>query len=119
LKASHAINPEKVGSGGSLNPAKPNTVDFWADVFIAIRAVCPSDIDLVKFHQAYTLFDSKDVIEFELNAHKLLGDRRHSAEQRIGAEFIRREIWPVQGRGYFYIQRKGRAYEETSHNKAR
>jgi hypothetical protein len=109
LKPSKAINPENIGSGGgSMNPMKPTTVDFWADVCRAIKTACPKDVSLVKFHLAYTLFDSVEAIDIEQHAHKTLGDRRHSVEQRIGAEFIRRKIWPVQGKGYFYALRKKR-----------
>ena len=97
-----------VGSGGSRNPAKPNTVEFWADAFIAIRSACPRDINLVDFHLAYTLFDSEDAIEQEKHADRLLGGRRHSVEQRVGEEFIKRHIYPVQGRGYFYTERRMR-----------
>ena len=108
LSPSHAVNPELAGSGGSRNPAKPNLVEFWADVFLAVKASCPRDVSLVKFHLAYTLYDSEDVIENELHAHRTIGDRRHSVEQRVGAEFIRRGIYPTQGRGYFWAERKKR-----------
>lgn len=107
MSPSHAVNPERVG-GGERNPIKPSPVEFRADVFLAIAAACPSDIDMKKFHLAYTLYDSEDVIEREKHAHKILGDRRHSVEQRVGAEFIKRKIHPVQGKGYFYAPRIGR-----------
>jgi hypothetical protein len=81
-------------------------VDFWADVFLAIKVAVPKDIDLVKFHIAYTLYDSDDAIDRELWAQKTLHDRRHSVEQRLGAEFIRRGIHPVMGKGYFWCPRK-------------
>ena len=110
LSPNHAVNPESVGNGGSRNPAKPNPVEFWADVFIALRASCPRDIDLVRFFLAYVLgeADTEDAIERELHAQRTLGDRRHSVEQRVGAEFIRRGIHPVQGKGYFYAPRTAR-----------
>lgn len=109
LSPSHAVNPERVGSGGSRNPAKPTTVEFWADVFLAIKASCPRDVSMVKFHLAYTLYDSEDVIDNEKHAHRILGDRRHSVEQRVGAEFIKRKIYPVMGKGYFWAPRIARA----------
>lgn len=99
------IQAQSGGKPAAKNPAKPSIVDFWADVFLAIQAVLPKDIDPVKFHLAYTLYDSDDAIERELHAQKILHDRRHSVEQRVGAEFIRRKIFPVQGRGYFYAPR--------------
>jgi hypothetical protein len=108
MSPSRALDMANIGSGGSRNPAKPNTVEFWADAFLAIRAACPRDINLVTFHLAYTLFDSEDVVEQEQHAEKLLGGRRHSVEQRVGEEFIRRGVYPVQGRGYFYSLRRAR-----------
>lgn len=91
-----------------MNPMKPTTVDFWADVCRAIKSACPRDVSFKKFHMAYTLYDSTEVIDVEKHAHKILGDRRHSVEQRVGAEFVRRKIWPVQGKGYFHaIRGKG------------
>jgi hypothetical protein len=105
LAPSHALNPEAVG-GGARNPAKPSTVDFWADVFIAIKASIPRDIDLVIFHIAYTLYDSDEAIDRELWADKKLGGRRHSVEQRVGEEFVKRNIFPVAE--YFRAERKAR-----------
>lgn len=111
LSPCHAVNPEATISGGSRNPAKPTSVEFWCDVFIAIRATCPRDISYVRFFLAYVLGDAdqEDAIARELHAQKTLGDRRHSVEQRVGAEFIRRGIFPVQARGYFYCPRVARA----------
>lgn len=100
------IRAQSGGKPAAKNPAKPSTVDFWADVFLAIKAACPRDINLVQFHIAYTLYDSEDAIDREKHAQKILHDRRHSVEQRLGAEFIRRKIFPVQGRGYFYSPRR-------------
>jgi hypothetical protein len=100
------IQAQSGGKPAVKNPAKPSMVDFWADVFLAIKVAVPKDIDLVKFHIAYTLYDSDDAIDRELWAQKVLHDRRHSVEQRLGAEFIRRGIHPVQGRGYFYAPRR-------------
>lgn len=110
LSPSHAVNPESVGSGGSRNPAKPTPVEFWADVFLTIRDACPRDISFVRFFLAYVLGDADqdDEIAREMHAQKTLGDRRHSVEQRVGAEFIRRKIYPVQGKGYFYAPRQWR-----------
>jgi hypothetical protein len=110
LSPSHAVNPESVGSGGSRNPAKPNAVEFWSDVFLAVKATCPKDITLVRFFLAYVLGDAdvEDDIMRELHAQRTLGDRRHSVEQRVGAEFLRRNISPVQGKGYFYAPRSRR-----------
>ncbi len=99
------IQAQSGGKPAAKNPAKPSMVDFWADVFLAIKVSVPRDIDLVKFHIAYTLYDSEDALDRELHAQKILGDRRHSVEQRLGAEFLRRKLHPTQGRGYFYAPR--------------
>jgi len=101
------IQAQSGGKPAAKNPAKPSMVDFWADVFLAIKVAVPKDIDLVKFHIAYTLYSSDNPIDQELWAQKILHDRRHSVEQRLGAEFIRRGIHPVMGKGYFYAPRRG------------
>jgi hypothetical protein len=105
-----AVNPERAGSGNASakNPAKPSMVDFRCDVFMAIKAAMPRGVNLVDFHIAYTLFDSDDEIERNVHAEKVLHGRCHSVEQRLGAEFIRRKLFPVQGRGYFYSPRRAR-----------
>lgn len=103
-----AVNPAQGGGKPApRNPAKPTPVDFRCDVFMAIGAACPKDIDLVQFFLAYVLgeADQEDDIAREMHAQKLLHDRRHSVEQRLGAEFIRRGLFPVQGKGYFFSPR--------------
>ena len=71
----------------ALDPAKPNMQEFRADVEKVVEALVA-----VKYHQwfwaAYSWFDSDDAIERELFAQYLVGDRRHSWEQRLGAKFI-------------------------------
>jgi hypothetical protein len=101
-----AINPEAQSGGKtSVNPAKPSTLEFKCDVYLAIQAACPKNVSLVDFCIAYLLFDSDDEIERNVYALKILGPRCHSVEQRVGAEFVRRKIFPVQGKGYFYAPR--------------
>jgi hypothetical protein len=97
-----------MGGGGktSPNPTKPSVIDYRADVMKAVSAKLPKDVPLSKFLAAYVLYDSEDSIERELHAQKVIGDRRHSVEQRLGEEFIRRGIFPVQGKGYFYTLRR-------------
>lgn len=104
LSPSHALNMAAAGRGGTKNPAKPTTVDFWADVFVAIRESIPKDIDLIDFHLTYTLYDSEDGIEREKWADQKLGGRRHSVEQRVGEEFVKRQIYPVSS--YFHTERR-------------
>jgi hypothetical protein len=108
LSPSHAVNPEAPGGGGSRNPAKPNLVEFWSDVLLAVQATCPKDVSPFRVIYAYMYVDMGDEIEQGKYAYKILGTRMHSVEQRIGEEFLRRGIYPVEGKGYFWCQRRGR-----------
>jgi hypothetical protein len=89
-----------------LDPAKPNMPEFRADVECVVEALVA-----VKYHlwfwAAYSWFDSTDAIERELFAQRLLGDRRHSWEQRLGARFIETGIYPPTA--YFQHNRLMRA----------
>lgn len=100
------------GSSGksSPNPVKPSVIDFRADVMKAVVARLPKDISVERFTSAYIEFDSEDYIEGEVYAQKILGDRRHSAEQRCGDEFVLRGIYPVTG--YFTTVRGKPSYEK-------
>lgn len=81
-----------------LDPAKPNPSEFRADVEKIVEALVA-----VKYHQwfwaAYSWYDSDDVIERELFAQRMVGDRRHSWEQRLGGKFIEAGLFPT--RKYF------------------
>ena len=91
-----AMNPEKVGGSPSAkNLIAPTPVDFKADVLLAVKATLPRGVSLKNFILSYLLFDSDDEIECGLYVRKVIGDRMHSVEQRVGAEFIRRGIWPL------------------------
>ena len=90
-----AMNFQKCGGSPSAkNPIAPNPVEFRCDALLAIRAAMPKGVRLAKFIQAYLLWDSEDALEQNVFAQKVLGGRVHSVEQRIGAEFVRRGIWP-------------------------
>ncbi len=110
-----AMNPEKArSSSAQQDPAKPTSVDFKCDVFKVIAKILPSSVKMTDFHLAYTLYDSETDVDREIHAQSKLGSRRHSIEQRMGAEFIRRKIFPVKGRGgYFFRLRKPRGYAAT------
>lgn len=90
------INPERVASPTLQNPVKPSSLEFWTDVVKAFRAAKPQAVPLYKFLAAYMLFDSESELERNTFASKMIGVRVHSCEQRVGAEFIRRGIWPLQ-----------------------
>jgi len=89
--------------GAQRDLAEPTAIDFRCDVMKAIESKISTETLLIKFHIAYLNFDSVDYIEREMHAHKVIGERRHRLEQRIGAEFIRRGIYPT--RNYFYFER--------------
>lgn len=97
LKPMGAINPEAAGGKGPnvKNPVTPLPLDFWCDVLLAIRAVLPRGVSLKNFMLAYIVYDSEDELERNMHAVKVLGGRAHSVEQRLGAEFVRRQIWPI------------------------
>jgi hypothetical protein len=84
----------------SPNPAKPSSIEFRCEVDLAVKSKLKG-ATLARFRAAYVLYDSDDSIEREMYAHKILGNRRHSIEQRIGAEFMRRKL----DKGYFHVVR--------------
>src|ERR1017187_1424845 len=75
------------------DPAKPNMSEFRADVEKVVEALVA-----VKYHQwfwaAYSWYDSEDAIEREMFAQRMVGDRRHSWEQRLGGKFIDAGLFP-------------------------
>jgi hypothetical protein len=91
-------------SKGSSVPdlAKPIPAEFRADVERVVEQLVA-----VKYHQwfwaAYSWYDSPDEIEREMFAQRLIGDRRHSWEQRLGAKFIEMGLFPPLG--YFTHKR--------------
>lgn len=99
--------PGAVRLGGTSesvrNPIEPTPVEFRCDVFLAVKAAMPRGIRLANFFLAYIVYDSDDDIERGVHAQKVLGGRMHSVEQRVGAEFVRRGIWPQKE--YFHPQR--------------
>lgn len=101
-----AMDFRKVGSASARNPIAPSPVEFRCDVILAIRAAMPKGVSLKNFILAYLLYDSDDEIERNVYAQKILGGRVHSVEQRIGAEFIRRGIYPEAQ--YMYPPRQER-----------
>jgi hypothetical protein len=81
-------------AGVRRDPAKPIPAEFRCDVEQTVE-----DLVGVKYHQwfwaAYSWYDGTDVIEREMFAQRLLGDRRHSWEQRLGAKFIEIGLYPM------------------------
>ena len=109
-------NTSKVGAmqyndGGSAvrNPATPTPLDFRCDVDRVIRKCIKDAYDYALFFITYVCYDTDDTIEFEMNADKQFGPRRHNLEQGIGALFITRRIYPCSGKkGYFSTIRRKR-----------
>jgi hypothetical protein len=80
---------------------KPSVIEFRADVLNVIKAVIPNADDRLWFMAAYS-FDSPNPIDIEMFVGLMLGDRRHSWEQRAGQRFIDLGIYPTGGKtGYF------------------
>lgn len=75
------------------DPAKPNMSEFRADVETIVEALVA-----VKYHPwfwaAYSWFDGDDDLEREMFTQRLIGDRRHSWEQRLGGKFIEVGLFP-------------------------
>jgi lauroyl/myristoyl acyltransferase len=84
------------------DPARPLSAEFRADVERIVESVVAA-----KYHQwfwaAYRWFDSGEALEHELFAQRLLGDRRHSWEQRLGGKFVEMGLFPPKK--YFCHQR--------------
>ena len=74
---------------------KPSVIEFRADVLNAIKAVVPNTDDRLWFMAAYS-FDSPNPIDIEQFVSLMLGDRRHSWEQRLGQKFIDLGIYPTK-----------------------
>ena len=74
---------------------KPSVIEFRADVINVIKAVIPNSDDRLWFMAAYS-FDSPNPIDIEVFVGLMLGDRRHSYEQRMGQRFLDLGIYPTK-----------------------
>lgn len=98
-----AINLERAASG-TPNLAKPSPLDFRCDVDKAVARIVKKRLSL--FIAVYMTEEHEDLIQ-EVLADKALGGIRHSYEQRLGEEFCKLHIFPVQGHnGYFHTLRR-------------
>lgn len=102
LSTSTSLPAVNAAAGGkpSRNPAKPTPLDFRVDVDRVINIIVPKR-DRLRFYVTYANW-SDDQLEIEKLADKMLGGVRHAYEQRAGAMFIKRGVWPVQNKGYFF-----------------
>ena len=93
-----------IGAGGKgvMNPVRPTLTDFRADVDKVTNKCCPDKIIRLKFRLAYVNYDSPSSIDMERYADKVMGDGRHNLEQGMGAEFIKRGIFSMYGKGGYF-----------------
>ena len=82
-------------SSTSPNRARPTSVEFRIDCDLCIRKVVPA-AKMAKFKAAYCFYDSDNPIEHEVVADHVMGPKRHRIEQRLGALFILKGIWPIK-----------------------
>lgn len=102
-----AVNLESAGGRGTPNLARPSPIDFRVDCHKVFKKIVPSRA-MARFLRVYTVEECRTELIQEMIADKVLGPSRHSYEQRIGAEFIKRHIFPVQGRGGYFTTIKQR-----------
>lgn len=101
----HATDYGRSGEG-STSTAAPRRGDFMADFELTIRPhLEKKKVPFSKFFAAYS-FDSIDAIEREVYAQRVLGNIRHSLEQRIGDAFLARGLAPTKS--YFKTVRHSR-----------
>jgi hypothetical protein len=94
IEATDYAKNSSLPSTPAIYRGKPTTQDFRIDVSLVFRKVVPPEM-LSRFESAYLCYDSDDPIENEVVADKLLGKRRHLWEQKCGAEFLIRGIYPA------------------------
>jgi len=100
-----------IDAGGreTMNPVRPTLTDFRADVDRVVNKCCPSRISRLRFRLAYIDYDSPDEIEMGKYADKIISTGKNNLEQGVGAEFIKRGIYPMYGKGgYFSTLRTAR-----------
>ena len=78
--------------------AKPTPSEFRCDVQLVIASVVAARYH-PWFYAVYSWYENPDALAREMFAQRMLGDRRHSWEQRLGARFIKIGLYPT--RTYF------------------
>jgi len=98
------VSAVNLGSGGkgTANPVRPTLVDFRCDVERVFNKILKSESAWDAFRQAYLDFDSEDYIERGMHAQKIYGEAMQNLEQGMGAEFIKRGIYPMHGNGSYF-----------------
>ena len=90
----------------SKNPAKVSLTEFRAEVEMVIESIITDYSSLLYFYTTYIKFDSEDELEREIFSEKMLGVKRIALEQKVGAELIKRKIFPLKA--YFNSIRRSR-----------
>jgi hypothetical protein len=98
-----AVNFSDSGRAAPPSAAKPRIQDFLCDVSLVVKKIV-NEKYRTRFRIAYECVEFDDPIDQEKWAHKTCGGIRHSWEQRIGAELIRRGIHPYTK--YFRYERR-------------
>jgi hypothetical protein len=75
--------------------SKPSAVEFRADVQKLVHIVVKDPEKRVWFWGTYA-FDSPDPLDIEVFTYAMLGNRKHSYEQRIGKLFVDLGLFPVK-----------------------
>ncbi len=98
------VSAVNIGSGGkgTANPVRPTLVDFRCDVERVFRKILKSESAWDAFRQAYLDFDSEDYIERGMHAQKIYGEAMQNLEEGMGAEFIKRGIYPMHGKDSYF-----------------
>jgi hypothetical protein len=92
--------------GAPRYEGKPTPTDFRCDVDRVITKCIKNLKRQVRFAMTYIHYDSVDPIDMEVYADKVMGATRHGLEQGMGAEFIKRKLYPVSS--YFKAVRQAR-----------
>jgi len=99
------VSAVNIGGGGkgTANPVKPTLVDFRCDVERVFRKIFKDRLtSWLDFQSAYLDFDSEDYIERGMHAQKIYGEAMQNLEQGMGAEFIKRGIYPMHGKDSYF-----------------
>ena len=83
------------GCAGSFYAARPKAIDYKIDCDRIFTKCLKSRSEQERFAEAYIFYDSDDSIDREIFAQSILGDKRHTLEQGIGALFLKRELYPA------------------------
>lgn len=103
LSANFGLAAMQYGDNSGVRcAAKPRPIDFIVDVDVILEK-CVKDS---RFYLVY-VSDIEDEISIGMRAQAIFGAKMHPMEQKIGAVFIKRGLFPLRGRkGYFNTIRR-------------